>query len=112
VAGQKIADANARQREAELKILEMREKLGPRKINAEVFKEALAGVPRKGVVISFAPNDPDTSQLSLGIAGALTQAGGITRVCWECRLTSSNAAVSSAGYTYCQSSCFQRKGSF
>jgi len=74
--GLKLAEAQARQREAELKLYEVREQLGrPRTVNEEEFKKAVANVPRRKVVISYTEDDPDSSWLSLGIDGALRRAG-------------------------------------
>jgi hypothetical protein len=75
-AGKSISEANARQKEAELKLAEVRKKLGrPRELDLERFKEALVGVAPRRVIISYAPNDPDSMWLSLRINGALHNAG-------------------------------------
>src|SRR6266478_172544 len=55
------AEAITRQREAELKLAEVRQKLGrPREVNGEKFKAALVGVSPRPVVVSYAANDPDS----------------------------------------------------
>jgi hypothetical protein len=71
-----IAESNARQSEAELKLAELRDKVGrPRSIDAEVLKAALESVPRRPIVLSWVEKDPDSTLLSLQMGGALEKAG-------------------------------------
>jgi hypothetical protein len=70
-----IAESNARQAEAELKLAEVREKLGrPREIDFDKFIARLAGVPKLPVVVSYADGDPDSFWLAGQIASALEKA--------------------------------------
>jgi hypothetical protein len=51
-----IAESNARQAEAELRLAELRDKVGrPRSIDADVLKTALESVPRRPIVLSIHP---------------------------------------------------------
>jgi hypothetical protein len=71
----KIAEANARQSEAELKLAQLRKLAGPRSINFDVLKKELEGKPKAPVVIWYVPESSDgfwfASRLftALGIAG-------------------------------------------
>jgi hypothetical protein len=70
------AEAKARQADSELKLAELREKLGrPRQIDADVFVARLAGVTKLPVIVSSADGDPDSYWLAFGIANALRKAG-------------------------------------
>jgi len=72
----KIAEANARQSEAELKLAEIREKLGrPRRLDEEAFSAALKGVRPMPVEITLVGTNPDSHWIAFSILGALEKAG-------------------------------------
>jgi hypothetical protein len=70
-----IAEANARQSEAELKLGQLRALAGPRDIKFEEFKKALEGKPKAPVSIWYLPDSSDgywfasRLQVALGISG-------------------------------------------
>lgn len=70
-----IAEANARQSEAELKLAQLRKLAGPRDIKFDVFKKELEGKPKASVVIWYLPDSSDgywfasRLQVALGISG-------------------------------------------
>jgi hypothetical protein len=72
--GKKIADANARQKEAELKLAQLRKLSGPRDIDFDVFKDEIEGKLKAPVAIWYLPDTSDgywfASRLStiLGVA--------------------------------------------
>jgi hypothetical protein len=66
-----IADANAKQKEAELKLEELRVKMGPRHIDGPAFIAALAGKPKAPVEIMFPKEDGEAFLLSLAIRDVL-----------------------------------------
>jgi hypothetical protein len=53
---------------------EMRQKIGPRRIEEKIFLAKLAGVPKKPVIVSHAPDDPDSYFLANDVLGALNKA--------------------------------------
>jgi hypothetical protein len=69
----KIAESSARQKEAELKLAELREKLGrPRKFDQPSFAAALEGISKIPVQISLlTENDAESFWLASNIFGAL-----------------------------------------
>jgi hypothetical protein len=72
----KISESNARTKEAELKLAEVREKLGrPRRLDDQKFTARIANVPRLPVRVSAASDEPDSHWLSFSISGALRSAG-------------------------------------
>jgi hypothetical protein len=62
-----IAEFNARAKEAELKLEQLRDKLKPRAINGDVFLKALEGKPKAPVEILFVRDDPECFQLAMQI---------------------------------------------
>lgn len=71
----KIAEATARQTEAELKLEQLRKFAGPRSINVEAFMKALEGKPKGHVQIWYLPDLSDGWSFSFQIQVALGQAG-------------------------------------
>ena len=75
----RIAEANARQKDAELKLGELRKLSGPRDINFDVFKKQLEGKPTAPVVIWYLPDSSDgywfasRLQVALGVSGWKTE---------------------------------------
>ena len=69
------AEANARAKEAELKLEQLRERLAPRKINGPEFVKALEGKPKAPVEIVFVRDDPECWQLAMQIRDWLKTAG-------------------------------------
>jgi len=72
--GKQIAEASARQKEAELKLEELRAKVGPRHIDGEAFKKALEGKPKAPVEIMFPKEDGEAFLFSLAIRDVLRTA--------------------------------------
>lgn len=72
----KISVSNARTKEAELKLAEVREKLGrPRKFNEATFLAGLVGISPVRIGLSLSvPTDPDSDWLSFSILGAFERA--------------------------------------
>jgi hypothetical protein len=71
-----IAESNARQAEAELKLAEVREKLGrPRHLDNEALSAALKGVRPIPVEITLVATDPDSNWLAFSIRVALEKMG-------------------------------------
>jgi hypothetical protein len=60
--GEKISEANARQKEAELKLEQLRRLSGPRNINFDIFKKELEGKPKAHVQIWYLPDVSDGYQ--------------------------------------------------
>lgn len=58
-AGERIAASEARTKEAELKLEQLRKLAGPRDINLDVFKAELEGKPKAPVVIWYLPDSSD-----------------------------------------------------
>jgi hypothetical protein len=72
-----IAEANARQKEAELKLEELRIKMGPRQIDGEVFKKSLEGkpTPTAPVEIMFPREDGEAFRLAIQLRDVLRYSG-------------------------------------
>jgi hypothetical protein len=71
-----IAESNARQREAELKLAELREKVGrPRRLDEKAFSAALKGVPPIPTEITLVSTDPDSHWIASSIWSALEKSG-------------------------------------
>jgi flagellar basal body-associated protein FliL len=70
-----IAEADARTKEAEVKLEELRKQVGPRHLKSQEFIEALVGKPTLPVEIMFLKDDADAFTLSLEIRTALQMAG-------------------------------------
>jgi hypothetical protein len=68
------AKANERTAAAEIRLEEMRQKIGPRRIDEELFLSRLVGVPKKPVVVSHAPDDPDSYFLAIRLLSVLGRA--------------------------------------
>jgi hypothetical protein len=64
---ERTAEANARTKEAELKLVQLREKLAPRHINGEQFVGMLEGKPKAPVEIVFPRDDAEAYQLAMQI---------------------------------------------
>ena len=69
-----IAESNARQKEAELKIEELRKIAGPRSINHGVFARELEGKPKSRVQVWYLPEISDGFWLATQIVSALIEA--------------------------------------
>jgi hypothetical protein len=63
--GKQIAEATARQKEAELKLEQLRQKMGPRRIDSETFLKALEGKPKAPVEIMFPRENGEAFQLAM-----------------------------------------------
>ncbi|WP_315801165.1 hypothetical protein [Bradyrhizobium sp. SZCCHNS3002] len=72
---EQIAEANARQKEAELKLAQLRKLAGPREINFDKFKQALEGRPKVPVVIWYMPEASDGYWFASRLFSALQMAG-------------------------------------
>lgn len=89
-ANAQFAEANARTAAAELRLEELRQKLGPRRIDEKIFLAALEGVPKKIVLVSHVADDPDSYMLANDLLGVLSAAK------WEARyveVTSANVKM-------------------
>jgi len=81
-----IAEANARQKEAELKLEQLRKLAGPRGINFDIFKKELEGKPKAPVAIWYLPDSSDgywfasRLQVALGVSGWLVEGYGPTPI--------------------------------
>jgi hypothetical protein len=73
--GQQIAEANARQKEAELKLAELRKLAGPRNINFDKFKEEIEGQPKAVVAIWYVPEASDGYWFASRLFAILHSAG-------------------------------------
>lgn len=74
-AAKSLSETDARTKEAEFKLAEIREKVGrPRQLNETVFSARLHDIRKIPVVVSHDPNDPDSFWLSFSIVGALERA--------------------------------------
>jgi hypothetical protein len=72
----KIADAEARTKEAELKLEQLRKLAGPRSLDQGVFVKELEGKPKpRSVAIWFLPDSSDGWMFSFRLYGALITAG-------------------------------------
>jgi hypothetical protein len=74
-SGTKIAEANARQKEAELKLEQLRKLAGPRGINSDTLKKELAGKPKAPVFIWYLPDSSDGYWFATRLFGALWESG-------------------------------------
>jgi hypothetical protein len=70
-----IADSNARQKEAELKLEQLRKLAGPRGIRDDEFLKALEGAPKSFIQIWYSPSASDGFWLANQILGAIITAG-------------------------------------
>ena len=59
MARAEIASANAREREAELKLEQLRNLAGPRDINFDIFRREIEGKPKAHVQIWYLPDSSD-----------------------------------------------------
>jgi len=75
--GKEIADANARQKEAELKLAQLRKLAGPRDIKFDVFRRELEGKPKAPVVIWYLPDSSDGYWFASRSFGALASMGWV-----------------------------------
>lgn len=71
----KIAEANARQKEAELKLAQLRKLAGPRDINFDVFRKESEGKPKVPVAVWYLPDSSDGYWFATRLFGALIGAG-------------------------------------
>jgi hypothetical protein len=72
---EKIAEANARQKEAELKLELLRKVVGPRSFDFEILKKELEGKPRAPVAIWYLPDSSDGFWLATRLVAALSDRG-------------------------------------
>jgi hypothetical protein len=70
----RIAEANARTAAAEVRLEEMRQKIGPRRIDEKTFLARLEGTPKMTVLVSHAEDDPDSYFLANSLLGFLSAA--------------------------------------
>lgn len=70
-----IAEANARQSEAELKLAQLRQLAGPRSLNFDTFKKELEGKPKARVAIWYLPDVSDAYSFASRLEGALISSG-------------------------------------
>jgi hypothetical protein len=70
-----ISDANARQKEAELKLAQLRKLAGPREINFDRLKEELEGKPKAPVAIWYVPEVSDGYWFASRLFSGLHMAG-------------------------------------
>lgn len=73
-ANESAAKANERTALAEIRLEETRKGLGSRSLNEAVFLSRLKGVAKKRVLVSHAPDDPESFFLAMSIMGALKAA--------------------------------------
>jgi hypothetical protein len=71
-----IAESNARQKEAELKLEQLRKLSGPRDINFDTFQKELQGKPKAPVVIWYLPDSSDGYWFASRLFAALNTAKG------------------------------------
>jgi hypothetical protein len=74
-ANAKIADANALQKEAELRLEQLRRQVAPRVLNREAFIKALEGEVKAPTEVMFLRDDSESMGLAQGIAFAMEAAG-------------------------------------
>lgn len=70
-----IAESNARQKEAELKLEQLRKLSGPRDVDFDAFKKELEGKPKATVVIWYLPDSSDGYWFASRLFGALIGSG-------------------------------------
>jgi hypothetical protein len=70
-SNERIAESVARQKEAELKLAELRRQVAARHLNAQEFAKSLDGMPRMPVEIMFPRDDGEAFQLALEIRDGL-----------------------------------------
>lgn len=73
--GKQLAEANARQKEAELKLAQLRKLAGPREIDIDKLKDGLQGQPKAPVVIWYVPEVSDGYWFASRLFSALHMAG-------------------------------------
>jgi hypothetical protein len=73
--GKQIAEANARQKEAELKLAQLRQLAGPRGINFDVFKKEMEGKTKAPVAIWYLPDVSDAWNFAFRLQIALGESG-------------------------------------
>lgn len=71
---ERIAEATARQKEAELKLEQLRKLAGPREIKQTEFLKLIEGVPKSKLQIWYSPTASDGMWLASQIAGAIIAA--------------------------------------
>ena len=72
--GERISEANARQKEAELKLEQLRKQMGPRQAEVATFLKALEGKPKAPVEIMFPKEDGEAFMLALQFRDLLRSA--------------------------------------
>jgi hypothetical protein len=75
MARAEIASANAREREAELKLEQLRNLAGPRDINFDIFRREIEGKPKAHVQIWYLPDSSDGYWFASRLRGAIGIAG-------------------------------------
>lgn len=74
-SNEKIAESNARQAEAELKLEQLRKLSGPRGVDFDVLKKELEGKPKARVAIWYLPDSSDGYWFANKLFAALWNAG-------------------------------------
>jgi hypothetical protein len=70
-ADKRIAESNARTKEAELKLEQLRKQLGPRHLQRDIFIEEISGQPMARAEIMYLQDDPECFDLAQQIWRAL-----------------------------------------
>ncbi len=70
----RIAEANARAKESELKLEQLRKEVGPRQLNRAAFLHALKDQPKAPVAILYLRDDPDSLEFAQEIENSLKAA--------------------------------------
>ena len=70
-----LSDARRKQTEAESELIKLRNQIGPRQLNREVFWEALRDQPKAPVQILYLKDDQDSMEFAQEIANDLNRAG-------------------------------------
>lgn len=73
-ASKEIAESNARQKQAEVKLEQLRKLSGPREIDFDAFKKDLEGKPKAPVAIWYLPDSSDGYSFAHQLWSALTGA--------------------------------------
>jgi hypothetical protein len=69
-----LAEANERAALANLQLEELRAKVGPRRIDKDIFLARISGAAKKVVVVSHAPDNPHSYMLAMDILDRLAEA--------------------------------------
>jgi hypothetical protein len=74
-SAEKVAEANARAKEAELKLEQLRKLAGPRQLDRSIFVKELEGKPKANVQIWYVTDSSDAFSFATQLLGALINAG-------------------------------------